>query len=146
MLITFFICVIYTKLPCAITNPTIQWKSPFSADTYFPIFRYILKSDDDVFINPRALKHFLQYRQSSKKDRKLLLCRVNRLMPVIRFESKWRVTTDEYAESFYPTYCQGWIALYSPDVVFQLYKESQSANKYFWVDDVFVTGKTSNAR
>lgn len=29
--------------------------------------------------------------------------------------------------------------LYSPDVVFQLYKEAQSAS-YFWIDDVFVTG------
>jgi len=113
---------------------------------HFPIFRYILKIDDDVFINPGVLKHFLQKRQSSKKDRKLIMCRIHRHISVIRFHSKWRVTYDEYAKRFYPPYCQGWVVLYSPDVVFQLYKESQSANKYFWIDDVFVTGKTSNLR
>jgi hypothetical protein len=39
----------------------------------------------------------------------------------------------------YPTYCAGWAVLYSPDVVFLLYREAQRA-EYFWIDDVHITG------
>ena len=39
----------------------------------------------------------------------------------------------------YPAYCAGWAVLYSPDVVFLLYREAQRT-KYFWIDDVHVTG------
>lgn len=39
----------------------------------------------------------------------------------------------------YPTYCPGWTLLYSPDVIFALYKEAQKAD-YFWIDDIHITG------
>jgi hypothetical protein len=39
----------------------------------------------------------------------------------------------------YPVHCAGWDVLYSPDVVFLLYREAQRTD-YFWIDDVHVTG------
>ncbi|EFA01052.2 Lactosylceramide 1,3-N-acetyl-beta-D-glucosaminyltransferase-like Protein [Tribolium castaneum] len=45
----------------------------------------------------------------------------------------------EYAAKTYPPYCPGWAVLYSPDVVFDLYREAQKTD-YFWIDDVHITG------
>jgi len=104
--------------------------------------RYVLKTDDDVFVNPGALIHFLRNGLSSYGARRLILCQYHVNGLVRRsYRSKWRVSYSEYPGRFYPPYCQGWAVLYSPDVVFQLYKESQMSS-YFWIDDVFVTGKT----
>jgi hypothetical protein len=49
------------------------------------------------------------------------------------------VTLQEYPGEKYPPYCNGWIVLYSSEVVFLLYREAQRT-PYFWVDDVHVTG------
>ncbi|XP_055847176.1 beta-1,3-galactosyltransferase 1 [Episyrphus balteatus] len=55
------------------------------------------------------------------------------------YRSKWRVSGKEYAGRYYPPYCPGYSIVYSPDVVFRLYKEAQHS-KYFWIDDVHITG------
>lgn len=55
------------------------------------------------------------------------------------YRSKWRVSGKEYAGRYYPPYCPGYSIVYSPDVVFRLYKEAQRS-KYFWIDDVHITG------
>jgi len=45
----------------------------------------------------------------------------------------------EYPGKMYPSFCAGWVVLYSPDVVFLLYREAQRS-EYFWIEDVHVTG------
>lgn len=46
---------------------------------------------------------------------------------------------NEYRNRYYPDYCPGWALLYSQDVLFTLYAKLQQS-KYFWIDDVLVTG------
>jgi len=55
------------------------------------------------------------------------------------WRSKWRVSPREFLGRHYPTYCPGWVVLYSQDVAHKLYKEVQH-EKFFWIDDVLVTG------
>lgn len=108
---------------------------------YFcPNSRYILKADDDVFINSPALLDYISKKLLPYSVKNLLLCspifnsRVKRSS-----RSKWKVTFREYGFYMYPTYCEGFAIIYSPDVAFTLYAHAQSEN-YFWIDDVHITG------
>ncbi|KAJ9579940.1 hypothetical protein L9F63_004413, partial [Diploptera punctata] len=102
--------------------------------------RYLLKTDDDVFVNSPALLDFLAQDLSPWGARRLILCEPFSFAYVKRsYRSKWRVSPLEYPGKTYPAYCAGWAVLYSPDVVFMLYREAQRG-EYFWIDDVHVTG------
>jgi hypothetical protein len=107
---------------------------------YCPGARYLLKTDDDVFVNSPALLDFLAQDLSPWGARRLILCEPFTFSYVKRsHRSKWRVSPREYPGRMYPSYCAGWAVLYSPDVVFLLYREAQRA-EYFWIDDVHITG------
>nr|CAD7431421.1 unnamed protein product [Timema monikensis] len=113
----------------------LKWTSYFC-----PGARYLLKTDDDVFVNSPALLDFLSQDLSPWGARRLILCAPFYYSYVKRsYRSKWRVSPREYPDRVYPTYCAGWAVLYSPDVVFLLYNEAQH-EKYFWIDDVHITG------
>lgn len=101
--------------------------------------KYVLKTDDDVFVNMPVMMDFLTA-LSPYGAKKLLLCNVIINSPVKRtFRSKWRVSFHEFSNKYYPPYCPGWAILYSPDILFELYKAIQKVN-YFWIDDVLITG------
>lgn len=102
-----------------------------------PKLKYLIKADDDVFINTPALYNFLA---KSPYERDLLFCFKNEGARIKRsYRSKWRVSTKEYSGWYYPPYCPGFSIVYSADVVFRLYDEGQRT-RYFWIDDVHVTG------
>lgn len=105
-----------------------------------PQAKYILKTDDDVFVNMPTMKTFLTVDLSPYGASKVLFCTPRRNTKALRtYRSKWRVSFSEYPSRIYPTYCPGWTLLYSPDVIFALYKEAQKAD-YFWIDDIHITG------
>lgn len=102
--------------------------------------KYILKLDDDVFVNMPAMIEFLTHELSPLGARHLILCNTLSTSKVKRsWRSKWRVSPLEYPDPNYPNYCAGWAIIYSPDTIFLLYKEAQRQN-YFWIDDVHITG------
>lgn len=45
--------------------------------------------------------------------------------------------------SYSPPYCPGFGIIYSADVIEQLYNKAQTS-RYFWIDDVYVTGILSS--
>lgn len=105
-----------------------------------PAAKYVLKVDDDVFVNTPFLEEFLTRELSPAGARHLVMCDVMVDAMVKRsYRSKWRVSHREYRDRHYPDYCTGWAILYSPDAVVQLYREAQRT-EYFWIDDVHVTG------
>lgn len=105
-----------------------------------PQTKYVLKTDDDVFVNTPSMMQFLGGVLSPYGASNLLLCVPFKNAKVLRsYRSKWRVSFSEYPRREYPTYCPGWAILYSPDVLFLLYREAQM-NEYFWIDDVHITG------
>jgi Galactosyltransferase len=108
--------------------------------------RYLLKTDDDVFINLPLMNSYLEAptELSSPFHRgKLLFCHEIARAKVKRtYRSKWRVSYDEYLDSYFPSHCPGFVILYSADVVYQLYQEAQR-QPYFWIDDVHITGNVA---
>jgi Galactosyltransferase len=108
--------------------------------------RYLLKTDDDIFVNLPLMNSYLEAptELSYQFHRgKLLFCHEVAKAKVKRtFRSKWRVSYDEYLDSYFPNHCPGFAILYSSDVVFQLYQEAQR-QPYFWIDDVHITGNVA---
>ncbi|VDP50039.1 unnamed protein product [Soboliphyme baturini] len=108
---------------------------------YCPQASYVLKIDDDVFLEPfRLLRVIKLLNEKHNGLRKSIACMIWDEMDVIRENtSKWYVTDEEYSEDIYPPYCSGSAYLLSADSVFPLYRTSLNM-KLFWVDDVYVTG------
>ncbi|XP_071446403.1 beta-1,3-galactosyltransferase 5 [Hetaerina americana] len=113
--------------------------------TYFcPQASYVLKTDDDVFVNTPALVRFLTVPRPDSPiklaaDRFILCNRIDNARVKRSHRSKWYVSPKEYSSNVYPSYCMGCTILYSYDVVKRLYEKAQVA-PYFWVDDVHITG------
>lgn len=102
--------------------------------------RYILKTDDDVFIDLFQMTAYLREALGPMAPPNLIMCVLIRRPYVKRSQrSKWRVSFQEYRQNRYPPYCSGWGIVMSPDVVFNLYRVSSDI-PFFWVDDVLVTG------
>lgn len=122
-------------------NMTYKHVMAFKYSIYHcPDAKYILKTDDDVFVNMPRMMDFLTVDLSPYGAKNLLSCSLTMNLLVIRtFRSKWRVSFKEYRDKYYPPYCLGWALLYSPDVLFALYQNIQKS-KYFWIDDVLITG------
>ncbi|PSN35141.1 hypothetical protein C0J52_26270 [Blattella germanica] len=111
---------------------TLKWVQYFC-----PYAHYILKTDDDTFINTPALLQVLSKEDCQLKN--LIMCRLWVKVPVQRQGYKWTVSRTEFEPDVFPNYCSGTAILYSSDVAHMLYREAQKA-PYFWVDDVHVTG------
>ncbi|XP_076275523.1 beta-1,3-galactosyltransferase 1-like isoform X3 [Rhynchophorus ferrugineus] len=106
-----------------------------------PKVLYILKIDDDSFVNTPLLLNFLKNDLSPNGAANLFLCNDMTGSPVIRDnQSKWYVPEDVYPDNSYPSYCSGWYAIFSPDVCFKLYQQSQNLSIYLFVEDAFVYG------
>lgn len=109
--------------------------------------KYLLKTDDDVFVNTPAIYGFLGgggggggSGDAGSREHSFLFCRRLEGSRIKRtYRSKWRVSTKELAGWYYPPYCPGFSVVYSADVVHRLYREAQQT-PYFWIDDVHVTG------
>lgn len=125
----FFLCIfcVQGNFHDAYRNMTYKHVMALKYAAYHcPRARYVLKTDDDVFVNMPTVMAFLSVDLSAYGARHLLLCQPTYGSKVKRsYRSKWRVSWWEFPHSTYPTYCPGWAVLYSPDVVFSLYREAQ---------------------
>lgn len=106
--------------------------------------KYILKTDDDVFVDIFQLFEFLFRNFGRDPQPGTLICNVvpEGTAPVRAKNSKgakWAVTMDEYPHSIYPRYCAGLAYLATPDVITRIVDVSHRS-KSFWIDDVYVTG------
>jgi len=114
------------------------------AMTFCPNSTYVLKADDDAFIDIDQLFEYVN-RTYTLEDHNsgILLCNVfpQGTKPSRDPQSKWFVSPEEYEPSTYPKYCGGLAYLITPNLIRRLYHEAAASGaKYFWVDDVFVTG------
>ena len=76
-----------------------------------PEARYLLKTDDDVFVNtPRLYDSLVTPSALSKQFHggRLLMCfEISRAKVKRTYRSKWRVSYDEYDDKYYPNHCPG---------------------------------------
>ncbi|XP_023330624.1 beta-1,3-galactosyltransferase 1 isoform X3 [Eurytemora carolleeae] len=117
------------------------WVSEFCEQADF-----VVKTDDDMFIDLYATYFFTrQYLEGPEyKKNSFLLCPIWNGMQILRDpKSKWFVSYDDISKedgaNVFPPYCTGWIYILSPATAARFVVAAQSA-KFFWIDDVWVTG------
>ncbi|KAH9501888.1 hypothetical protein DERF_012697 [Dermatophagoides farinae] len=110
---------------------------------FCPHASYILKADDDIFIDLHQLIYYLHGKFGDHPQR-LMACYVNKNSRVSRsYRNKWRVSYKEYSEQYYPAYCDGWTIIMSNDITLDLYRIAGN-RPLLWIDDVFISGILAN--
>lgn len=100
--------------------------------------RYIMKMDDDIIVNIYDLLEKLHSGIIEKDS--LAGYIMKNMVPVREPANKWYVSQTEYADNIYPDFVSGWLYITNSQVTSQLINYAESFHKYFWIDDVFVTG------
>lgn len=104
-----------------------------------PRVPYVLKLDDDVYVNIEDVLQFMKELRVYNRERHMVLCNIYVNGTVIRNDSRWAVTKDEYENEIYTEYCQGAVVIFKQEALFRIYKYAQVMH-YFWIDDVHITG------
>lgn len=123
----------------------LQW-----ADTFCPGAQFVLKSDDDAFIDVVQLQQFIERTWSGgRPSDETIICSVQRESPVQR-TGKWAVTKAEYSASTYPPFCSGLAYVMKPVMVQRILQAASDAlvsrtTPRLWIDDVYVTGLLAKA-
>ncbi|XP_068140863.1 uncharacterized protein [Drosophila tropicalis] len=113
------------------TLSSLEW-----ADRHCSRAKYILKTDDDMFINvPKLLKFLDQH-----KDKRVIYGRLaKKWKPIRNKKSKYYVSTDQFSASVFPSFTTGPAYVLTSDIVHDLYQRSLQT-VYLKLEDVFTTG------
>lgn len=114
------------------TISILEW-----VDVYCSEVKFILKTDDDMFINVPRLLSFID---KHKNDKRVIFGRLARKWkPIRNIKSKYYVSRDQYNSSVFPDFTTGPAYLLSSDIVHDLY-EGALDQTYLKLEDVFTTG------
>jgi beta-1,3-galactosyltransferase 1 len=108
------------------------------AETYGACAEFVVKSDDDTFINTPLLVRDL----GTCAHRRFVMGHViARAQPVRDPEEKWFTPVSVYRAPAYPTYASGAAYVVSGDAVGLLLRAAKAGTQsMFWIEDVYVTG------
>ena len=132
MIIGDFIDTFY-KLPIKVIM-AFEWATKFCD------FEYLIKTDDDVFVNIPNIFKFLKSPDYPKI--RLYAGNVHFAQDAIRSprierHKKYKVTREEYPYNRYPRFCSGGGMVFSRDVVADMVNIHKNS-KYFKLDDVYI--------
>lgn len=114
------------------TISTLEW-----VNTYCSKVKYLLKTDDDMFINVPRLLAFVN---KHAKDRNVIFGRLARKWkPIRNRKSKYYVSQAQFQQSVFPDFTTGPAYLLSSDTVRRLY-DAALDQTYLKLEDVFTTG------
>lgn len=114
------------------TISTLEW-----VDTYCSQVKYILKSDDDMFINVPRLLAFVN---KHARDRNVIFGRLARKWkPIRNRKSKYYVSQAQFQQAVFPDFTTGPAYLLSNDTICRLY-DAALDQTYLKLEDVFMTG------
>ncbi|XP_033208263.1 beta-1,3-galactosyltransferase 1-like isoform X2 [Belonocnema kinseyi] len=99
--------------------------------------KYLMKTDDDMFINIPKLLEFLNARPQSNGT--LIGCLICNAKPILDPRNKWYTPKYMYAEKAYPNYLSGTAYVMSLDVASKLYQEALKT-PILHLEDVYITG------
>ncbi|XP_059171863.1 beta-1,3-galactosyltransferase 1-like [Physella acuta] len=106
-----------------------------------PQAKFVIKIDDDVFLNPFKLVQEVLPRYQNKSRQ--IACHVRRIgaSVVVRGKGKWVVHEDEFrGQRAYPfEYCNGYFVILTGDLIRPLFRAAR-INPFFWIDDVYLFG------
>ena len=97
---------------------------------------YIMKMDDDTVVNLYEILDKLEKININNSIAGYIL----KNKPIREPANKWYVTKDEYLPDSYPLFVSGWFYITTHSVASKLINQAKSYSKYFWIDDVFITG------
>ncbi|KAJ7387726.1 hypothetical protein OS493_001069 [Desmophyllum pertusum] len=115
-------------------NQTLKIQMGFQWATKYCKFSFLLKTDDDVFVNAPGVLSFLSEPTTPKEQ---LYVGNHYTNPDVYRGGKWKITIEEYSESHYPDFCPGFGFVLSHDVVVTFVKAFAFV-PYFRLDDVYV--------
>ena len=115
-------------------NQSLKIQMAFEWAARYCGFSYLLKADDDVFVNPKRLIDVLQLKTTPTKG--LYMGKLHHNPFVLR-RGKWRVSYEEYNGTHYPDFCSGAGFVMSYDVVESLVPLFDVIKPYR-LDDVYV--------
>ena len=116
-------------------NQTLKIQMGFEWATRYCKFSFLLKADDDVFVNSAELLSFLSDPMTTPK--KKLYMGIHRKHPLVQRRGKWKITKGEYSGRNYPDFCPGFGFVLSYDVAITFVK-AFSFVPYYRMDDVYV--------
>ncbi|KAJ1146667.1 hypothetical protein NDU88_012931 [Pleurodeles waltl] len=109
----------------------MQWTA-----TFCPHVHFVLKVDDDVYVNPGGLVGYLQ--SLGEKPEDLYIGRIHwRVSPMRDSSSKYYVSEVTYPGQYFPQYCSGTAYLLSGDVALKFYVASLEI-PFIPMEDVYV--------
>ncbi|XP_062584789.1 beta-1,3-galactosyltransferase 5-like [Saccostrea cucullata] len=121
------------------TYENLLWKSTAIlrwVSRYCFRVRYLLKIDDDMFLNlPRLLNELEKHSYTNT----ILGCKVSHSSPFRYPYSKWVVSREQYHKDYFPDYIAGTAYLITGDIIQKLYLATQKV-PYFKFEDVYITG------
>ena len=110
------------------TQMGLEWASKYCD------FQYLLKADDDVFVNPYLLTDYLRKPVTPKTKLYTGRCRHDAI-PLRK--GKYKVSREEYNRTRYPAYCLG-AYLLSSDLVHKLVEMFDVCKEPFKMEDVYI--------
>lgn len=128
------------------TYQTLSTKSMFSlqwATTYCAEAKFILKTDDDVYLNISRLLTVLQDFYGTKP----LLMGYRYNQAPVRRDGPWKVDFNQFAADSFPPYCSGVAYVMSRSTALRLLTSYVQLKQKFvlQIEDVFATGVLANA-
>lgn len=120
------------------SNLTLKTISMFEwVKTYCSESHFVLKTDDDMFINMPLLLSFVE---SKGSDQRVLYGRMAKgWKPVRNKKSKYYIDASTYSRTRYPDFLTGPAYLFTGDVVEDIYHKTLDTT-FFPLEDVLVTG------
>ena len=115
-------------------NLTLKVQMGFEWAARYCKFSFLLKIDDDVFVNTKSLISFLS--NPNTPNEKLYMGHLYQSAPVPR-SGKFKVSLEEYNRTNYPDFCPGFGYILSFDVV-DLFVELLHVVPKFRMEDVYV--------
>ena len=90
--------------------------------------KFVLKVDDDTFVNIFRMVHLLQSYQNKTGNNqlnKVIYCYpIQNAYPKRKSDNKHYVSSEEYSVSKYPKYCSGFAYFTTTNLIIRLYKQS----------------------
>nr|KAF7410903.1 hypothetical protein H0235_013510 [Vespula pensylvanica] len=114
------------------TISILEW-----VDSYCSKVKFVLKTDDDMFINVPRLLAFIN---RHGKDKSVIFGRLaRRWKPIRNKKSKYYVSQTQFKQPVFPDFTTGPAYLLSSDIVRKLY-DAALDQTYLKLEDVFMTG------
>ena len=115
-------------------NQTLKIQMAFEWASTYCNFSFLLKMDDDTFVNVKRLISVLAKLEIPNERLYMGHCFKG---PVVKRRGKWKVSYEDYNQTFYPDFCSGYGIVLSFDVV-HLFVDLYAVVPWFKIDDVYI--------